>query len=133
MPVEFISATHISTGSMGFAGFDPDFTRRFVHGLDDARFDWTLCAYGSPGPDSTQLGHLVISNSEYVKPMIAHRPGFQYPTQVAKAFAGLDRIGGGRTGIHIITGGSDDEMRREGGLQRDFVLDAISAVESGYG
>jgi alkanesulfonate monooxygenase len=114
MPVEFISATHISEGSMGFAGFDPDFSRKFVRGLDDARFDWTLCAYGSPGPDSTQLGHLVISNSEYVKPMIAHRPGFQFPTQVAKAFAGLDRIGGGRVGIHIISGGSDAEQRREG-------------------
>src|SRR3984957_6736156 len=46
--------------------------------------------------------------------MIAHRPGFQYPTQVAKAYAGLDRIGNGRVGIHIITGGSDEEMRREG-------------------
>jgi alkanesulfonate monooxygenase len=114
MPVEFISATHISEGSMGFAGFDPDFTRRFVHALDDARFDWTLCAYGSPGPDSTQLGQLVVNNSEYVKPMIAHRPGFQFPTQVAKAYAGLDRIGGGRVGIHIISGGSDAEQRREG-------------------
>jgi alkanesulfonate monooxygenase len=46
--------------------------------------------------------------------MIAHRPGFQFPTQVAKAFAGLDRISNGRVGIHIISGGSDAEQRREG-------------------
>jgi alkanesulfonate monooxygenase len=118
MPVEFISATHISDDhrkvATGFAGFDPDYTRRFVHALDDAGFDWTLCAYGSPSPDSLQLGQFVANHSERVKPMIAHRPGFQFPTQVAKAFAGLERISGGRVGIHIISGGADVEQRREG-------------------
>jgi len=118
MPVEFISATHISDDhrkvGTGFAGFDPEYTRRFVHALDDGGFDWTLVAYGSPSPDSLQLGQFVINNSERIKPMIAHRPGFHYPTQVAKAFAGLDRISGGRVGIHIISGGSDAEQRREG-------------------
>jgi alkanesulfonate monooxygenase len=118
MPVEFISATHISDEhrkvGAGFGGFDPDYTRRFVHALDDGGFDWTLVAYGSPSPDSLQLGQFVANNSERVKPMIAHRPGFQFPTQVAKAFAGLERISGGRVGIHIITGGSDVEQRREG-------------------
>jgi alkanesulfonate monooxygenase len=118
MPVEFISATHISGDhrkvGAGFSGFDPDYTRRFVRALDDGGFDWTLVAYGSPSPDSLQLGQFVASNSEHVKPMIAHRPGFQFPTQVAKAFAGLDRISNGRVGIHIISGGSDAEQRREG-------------------
>lgn len=93
----------------------PEYTRRFVHALDDGGFDWTLVAYGSPSPDSLQLGQFVANNSERVKPMIAHRPGFQFPTQVAKAFAGLERISGGRVGIHIISGGSDAEQRREGG------------------
>jgi alkanesulfonate monooxygenase len=118
MPVEFISATHISDDhrkvGQGFTGFDPDYTRRFVHALDDGGFDWTLVAYGSPSPDSLQLGQFVANHSERVKPMIAHRPGFQFPTQVAKAFAGLERISGGRVGIHIISGGADVEQRREG-------------------
>jgi len=118
MPVEFISATHISDDhrkvGAGFGGFDPDYTRRFVHALDDGGFDWTLVAYGSPSPDSLQLGQFVANNTERIKPIIAHRPGFHYPTQVAKAFAGLDRISGGRVGIHIISGGSDIEQRREG-------------------
>ena len=118
MPVEFISATHISDDhrkvGTGFGGFDPEYTRRFVHALDDGGFDWTLVAYGSPSPDSLQLGQFVANNSERVKPMIAHRPGFQFPTQVAKAFAGLERISGGRVGIHIISGGADVEQRREG-------------------
>jgi alkanesulfonate monooxygenase len=118
MPVEFISATHTADDHRkvhrGFGSFDPDYTRRFVRALDDGGFDWTLVAYGSPTPDSLQLGQFVAANSERIKPMIAHRPGFQYPTQVAKAFAGLDRISRGRTGIHIISGGSDAEQRREG-------------------
>ena len=77
MPVEFISATHISDEhrkvGAGFGGFDPDYTRRFAHALDDAGFDWTLIAYGSPSPDSLQLGQFVANNTERVKPMIAHR------------------------------------------------------------
>jgi alkanesulfonate monooxygenase len=118
MPVEFISATHItsvpSASGHNISGFDPDYTRRFVRMIDDGGFDWTLVAYGSPAPDSLQLGQFVANNSERVKPMIAHRPGFQFPTQVAKAFAGLERISGGRVGIHIISGGADVEQRREG-------------------
>jgi alkanesulfonate monooxygenase len=46
--------------------------------------------------------------------MLAHRPGFLFPTQAAKVFATLDQIGRGRLGIHIISGGSDAEQRREG-------------------
>jgi alkanesulfonate monooxygenase len=118
MPVEFISATHTADDRnkvhRGFGSFDPDYTRRFVRALDDGGFDWTLVAYGSPTPDSLQLGQFVAANSERIKPIIAHRPGFQYPTQVAKAFAGLDQISRGRVGIHIISGGSDTEQRREG-------------------
>ena len=118
MPVEFISATHIAADhrkvGTGFRGFDPGYTRRFVRALDDGGFDWTLVAYGSSSPDSLQLGQFVAGNTERIKPMIAHRPGFQFPTQVAKAFAGLDRISNGRVGIHIISGGSDVEQRREG-------------------
>jgi alkanesulfonate monooxygenase len=118
MPVEFMSATHTSDDRnrlhRGFGSFDPDYSRRFIRALDDGGFDWTLVAYGSPTADSLQLGQFVAANSERIKPMIAHRPGFQYPTQVAKAFAGLDQISRGRVGIHIISGGSDAEQRREG-------------------
>jgi alkanesulfonate monooxygenase len=46
--------------------------------------------------------------------MLAHRPGFVFPTQAAKAFATIDQIGRGRLGVHIISGGNDAEQRREG-------------------
>jgi alkanesulfonate monooxygenase len=119
MPVEFISATHTtpSTEAIGTGrhfGFDVDYTRRFVRALDDGGFDWTLVAYGSVSADSAQVAQFVVSNSERVKPMLAHRPGFVFPTLAAKSFATIDQIGRGRLGVHIISGGTDAEQRREG-------------------
>lgn len=119
MPVEFISATHTTpsteaTGPGRHFGFDVDYTRKFVRALDDGGFDWTLVAYGSPSPDSLQVAQFVVNNSERIKPMLAHRPGFVFPTLAAKSFATIDQIGRGRLGIHIISGGNDIEQRREG-------------------
>jgi alkanesulfonate monooxygenase len=119
MPVEFISATHTTpsteaTGPGRHFGFDVDYTRRFVRYLDDGGFDWTLVAYGSVSADSAQVAQFVVNNSERVKPMLAHRPGFVFPTLAAKSFAAIDQIGRGRLGIHIISGGTDAEQRREG-------------------
>ncbi len=92
MPVEFISATHTTptteaSGGRRHGSFDVDYTRKFVHALDDGGFDYTLVAYGSASVDANQLAQFVVNNSERVKPMLAHRPGFLYPTQAAKTFA----------------------------------------------
>lgn len=119
MPVEFISAVHTTdtteANSAGrHRGFDVDYTRRFVRALDDGGFDWTLVAYGSGSVDAEQLAQFVVNHSERLKPMLAHRPGFVFPTRVAKALATLDRIGRGRLGLHIISGGNDAEQAREG-------------------
>jgi alkanesulfonate monooxygenase len=118
MPVEFISATHITpignAQGHNLAGFDPEYTRTFARMLDDGGFDWSLIAYYSGAPDSLQLAQFVAEHTERIKPIIAHRPGFQYPTQFAKGVAGLERISHGRVGIHVISGGSDEEQRREG-------------------
>jgi alkanesulfonate monooxygenase len=118
MPVEFISATHITpvgnAHGHNLSGFDPAYTRNFARMLDDGGYDWSLIAYHSAAPDSLQLAQFVAEHTERVKPIIAHRPGFQYPTQFAKGVAGLELISGGRVAIHIISGGSDEEQRREG-------------------
>ncbi|HEY0277647.1 MAG TPA: LLM class flavin-dependent oxidoreductase [Solirubrobacterales bacterium] len=118
MPVEFISATHITpvgnAHGHNLSGFDPAYTRNFARMLDDGGYDWSLIAYHSAAPDSLQLAQFVAEHTERVKPIIAHRPGFQYPTQFAKGVAGLELISEGRVAIHIISGGSDEEQRREG-------------------
>jgi alkanesulfonate monooxygenase len=46
--------------------------------------------------------------------MIAHRPGFTQPTLAARQLATLDHFTGGRVAVHIITGGSDEELAKDG-------------------
>ena len=46
--------------------------------------------------------------------MIAHRPGFTQPTLAARQLATLDQLSEGRIAVHIITGGADAEMARDG-------------------
>ncbi len=45
---------------------------------------------------------------------IAHRPGVTEPTVAARQFATLDRVSGGRAGVHIVIGSSDEDVRRDG-------------------
>ncbi|MFF3372353.1 LLM class flavin-dependent oxidoreductase [Streptomyces sp. NPDC002680] len=120
MPVEFISAVHTDTGSNGPAsssrtgGFDPDFVRKYARTLDDGGFDHTLVAYHSASPDALQLAQFVATNTERIRPILAHRPGVIFPTHAARALATLDQISNGRLSLHIISGGSDEEQHREG-------------------
>jgi alkanesulfonate monooxygenase len=118
MPVEFISAVSPSAASelnagLGW-GLDVDYARKYARALDDGGFDYTLVAYGSSAADANQLAQFVATNTERIKPMLAHRPGVIFPTHAARTFATLDQISRGRLAIHIISGGSDEEQRREG-------------------
>jgi alkanesulfonate monooxygenase len=54
------------------------------------------------------------AHSERLSFLVAHRPGFMAPTLAARTFATLDQFTGGRIAVHIITGGSDAEQRRDG-------------------
>ena len=117
MPVEFISAVNTAPPSGGTGrpgGFDPDYARRYAKALDRGGFDWTLVAYHSSWVDANQVAQFVVNHTERIKPMVAHRPGVVFPTNAARIFATLDHIARGRLGIHIISGGSDDEQHREG-------------------
>jgi alkanesulfonate monooxygenase len=46
--------------------------------------------------------------------MLAHRPGFVAPTLAARQLATLDHFSGGRLAVHFISGGSDEDQRRDG-------------------
>jgi alkanesulfonate monooxygenase len=54
------------------------------------------------------------AHTERLSFLVAHRPGFVAPTLAARTFATLDEFTGGRIAVHIITGGSDAEQRRDG-------------------
>ena len=54
------------------------------------------------------------ANTDTLRFLIAHRPGFVAPTLAARKFATLDQLTGGRIAVHIITGVSDAEQAGDG-------------------
>jgi alkanesulfonate monooxygenase len=93
---------------------DQAYLKKFARAYDEGGFDWTLVPYGSSAPESNQLAAAVLSRTERLKVMLAHRPGVAFPTNIARAFATLDQLSDGRLGIHFLAGGNDSEQRREG-------------------
>src|ERR1700733_15766320 len=93
---------------------DPDYVRRFARAHEDAGFDRVLIGYSSTRPDGTQVAAYAAAQTDRLSFLVAHRPGFVAPTLAARTFATLDQFAGGRIAVHIITGGSDGEQRRDG-------------------
>jgi alkanesulfonate monooxygenase len=118
MPVEFISAVNVNPSNelnrLGRADIDLPFFKRYVNALEDAGFDYTLCAYASAFQDQFAIANQIVARTERVRPIVALRPNTIYPTVAAKALATLDQFGGGRAVVHFISGGSDAEQAREG-------------------
>ena len=118
MAVKFISAVNVNPSNelnqLGRPEVDVAFFNRYVNALEDAGFDYTLCAYASVFQDPFAIANQIVARSERVAPIIALRPNIMYPTVAAKALATLDQFGGGRAVVHFISGGSDAEQAREG-------------------
>ncbi|MCW2765048.1 MAG: alkanesulfonate monooxygenase [Nocardioides sp.] len=93
---------------------DADYTRRFAKAHEDGGFDRILIGYGSSWPEGTQVAAHVAAHTERLGLLVAHRPGFVAPTLAARTFATMDQFSQGRVAVHIITGGSDVEQRRDG-------------------
>ena len=93
---------------------DPAFTRAFARAHEDSGFDRVLIGYFSTAPDGMIIASHVLDNTERLGVLLAHRPGFVAPTVAARQLATLDQFSGGRIAVHIITGGDDAEMARDG-------------------
>lgn len=125
MAVEFIgmigtrSASEIDGVASSLIGghVDREYVKRFAQAHEAAGFDRVLIGYGSGGPDGFGVASYVASVTDKLTFLIAHRPGFVAPTLAARKAATLDQFTEGRIALHIITGGSDPEMQRDG----DFV------------
>jgi alkanesulfonate monooxygenase len=118
MAVEFISAVNVNPSNelnrSGRTDIDLPFFTRYVNALEDAGFDYTLCAYASSFQDQFAIANQIVARSERVAPIVALRPNTIYPTVAAKALATLDQFGAGRAVVHLISGGNDAEQAREG-------------------
>src|SRR6202050_467474 len=91
-----------------------EYCRRFARAHEDAGFDRVLIGYTSSQPDGTQVAAYAAAQTDRLSFLIAPRPGFVAPTLAARTFATLDQFTGGRIAVHIITGGSDPDQRRDG-------------------
>jgi alkanesulfonate monooxygenase len=118
MPVEFIGYIGTHHASEIHANDGPIIDRNYVETVakahDAGGFDRALIAFGSTSPESILVTAHAASVTRQLGFMIAHRPGFTAPTVAARQLATLDELTGGRIAVHIITGGSDDEMARDG-------------------
>jgi alkanesulfonate monooxygenase len=118
MSVEFIGyiGTNLSSEIIPNRGpiIDRDHVETVAKAHDDGGFDRALVAFGSTSPESQLVVAHAASVTKKLGFMIAHRPGFTAPTVAARQLATLDQFTGGRIAVHIITGGSDDEMRKDG-------------------
>ena len=81
---------------------------------EDGGFDRALIAFHSTSPESILVAQHAASVTKRLGFMVAHRPGFTQPTLAARQLATLDLITGGRSAVHIITGGNEFEMRQDG-------------------
>ena len=79
-----------------------------------AGFDRVLVAHSSASVDGFQVASYIASQTQKLGILLAHRPGFVSPTLAARQFASLDQFSGGRLAVHYISGGSDDEQKRDG-------------------
>ncbi|MEI9930287.1 MAG: LLM class flavin-dependent oxidoreductase [Rhizomicrobium sp.] len=118
MSVEFIGIVHAQDVSeirpASGPAIDLSYIEKMACAHEDGDFDRVLVAFGSASPESILIGAHAAAATSRLGLMIAHRPGFTAPTIAARQFATLDQISKGRAAVHIITGGDDAEMRRDG-------------------
>lgn len=97
-------------------GIAPDFLREFAQVHEASGFDQVLVGYSSTSAEGFSVAQFCAQHTERLKFLIAHRPGFTAPTLAARRAATFDCFTNGRLSMHIITGGSDAEQRRDGDM-----------------
>lgn len=93
---------------------DRDYVDAAARGQEEVGFDRVLIPFGSNSPESQIVAAHAAAITTRLGFLVAHRPGFTQPTLAARQLATLDQLSGGRIAVHIITGGADEEMARDG-------------------
>jgi alkanesulfonate monooxygenase len=118
VPIEFIgmiatreaSEIRVPSGPM----VDVAFTRAFARAHEQAGFDRVLIGYFSNAPDGFVIATDVLGHTERLGVLLAHRPGFVAPTVAARKLATVDQFSDGRLALHVVSGGSDVDQRKDG-------------------
>ncbi|MET0251280.1 MAG: LLM class flavin-dependent oxidoreductase [Novosphingobium sp.] len=119
MSVKFIGYIGFNDSSELHAGvrarvLDRTYVEQAAKAQDEGGFDRVLIPFGSNSPESLIVAAHAAAVTSRLGFLIAHRPGFTQPTVAARQLATLDQLSNGRAAVHIITGGADEEMARDG-------------------
>jgi alkanesulfonate monooxygenase len=118
MSVKFIGYIGFNDTSEIHPSFGRQIDRQHIEQAAQAQeaggFDRVLIPFGSSTPESQLVAAHAAAVTSRLGFLIAHRPGFTQPTLAARQLATLDQLSGGRIAVHIITGGADEEMARDG-------------------
>lgn len=95
---------------------DREYVEAAAKAQEEGGFDRVLVPFGSNSPESQLVAAHASALTTKLGFLIAHRPGFTQPTLAARQLATLDQLSGGRIAVHIITGGADEEMARDGDI-----------------
>lgn len=93
---------------------DKAYITRFARAHEEAGFDRILVGYWSDQPDGFLVTALAGQATSRIHFLLAHRPGFIAPTVAARKLATLEHLLDGRLAVHVISGGSDGEQRKDG-------------------
>ena len=119
MPVAFIGYIGFNNTSEIHGGtrsrvLDRDYVDAAARAQESGGFDRVLIPFGSNSPESQIVAAHAAAITDKLGFLVAHRPGFTQPTLAARQLATIDQLSGGRVAVHIITGGADEEMARDG-------------------
>lgn len=119
MSVKFIGYIGFNNGSETQAAtrsrvLDKDYVEAAARAQEAGGFDRVLIPFASNSPESQIVAAHAAAITTKLGFLVAHRPGFTQPTLAARQLATLDHLSGGRVAVHIITGGADEEMARDG-------------------
>jgi alkanesulfonate monooxygenase len=119
MPVNFIGYIGFNNGSetqqaVRSRSLDRDYVHAAALAQEAGDFDRVLIPFGSNSPESQIVAAHAAAITTKLGFLVAHRPGFTQPTLAARQLATLDQLSSGRVAVHIITGGADEEMARDG-------------------
>ncbi|MCR3781815.1 LLM class flavin-dependent oxidoreductase, partial [Pseudomonas aeruginosa] len=93
---------------------DKPYIAAFARAHEEAGFDRILVGYWSDQPDGFLVAAAAGLATSRIGLLLAHRPGFVAPTLAARKLATLEHILDGRLAVHIISGGSDADQRKDG-------------------
>jgi alkanesulfonate monooxygenase len=119
MPVNFIGYIGFNNesevhGLRQIRALDKEYVEAAARAQEEGGFDRVLIPFGSNSPESQIVAAHAAAITTKLGFLIAHRPGFTQPTVAARQLATLDQLSGGRVAVHIITGGADEEMAKDG-------------------